>query len=440
VNEWVFADDRSCRERVEAALGALEEGQPVFRAVTSVRPDEALAEADVLDRRDDRPRGLLHGVPVVVKDLFDVAGLPTTGACAAYRDRVARSDSAVVVALRVAGAVVVGKANQHELACGATGLVSCFGPVANPWDQRRIPGGSSSGSAVVVAAGMVPLAIGSDTGGSIRMPSSFCGITGLRPTPDRISLAGAQPMGPGYDTAGPMARTARQCAVAFAALAGHPPPTSTAPRHEPVAGLRIGLPRPYFELVHPETRRAVEDAAARFEELGARVEWLDAPGVDRDYRGFERVWADVAHHFRDLWDHPDVSPEIAALIDRGRRMTAVEYLESRHYADQMRRQFALALEHVDALLTPATPYPAPLADQDEVQVIGGSLDVHRGGPARFTVPVNEAGLPAVAFPVGAMDAGLPLGAQIIGAPFSDEHLLAVVATYQDAHPGDRPSR
>lgn len=416
----------TCRDRVEAALAAIEDAQRRYNAFTATRAERARDEADRLDRGS--PRGPLHGMPVVVKDLFDVAGLATTGGCAAYAGRVAIRDAAVVAALRTAGAIVVAKTNQHELGAGATGLVSCFGPVANPLDPQRITGGSSSGTAAAIAAGVVPLAIGSDTGGSIRIPASFCGVTGLRPTPGRISLAGAQPMSPGYDTAGPMARTALDCATAFAALAGRPPiPAANAS----VAGLRVGLPEPYFQHLHPDTRTAVENAARHFESLGATVEWTASPGLDPEFDGFRHVWADVAHHHRHLWDDPTVSDEVAALIDLGRRTTGLDYAASRAAADRVRVQFAAAFEHFEVLLTPATPYPAPRVDEEEVEVVGATIDVRSGGPSRLTVPVNEAGVPAVAFPVGTTAEGLPLGAQLIGSPYSDERLLKLVAAYQE---------
>lgn len=418
----------SCRERIEAAVTAVETAQRDTNAFTTVRVEEALAEAAALDRRGTSERGTLHGVPVAVKDLFDVAGLPTTGGCAAYRDAVATADSAVASVLRAAGAVIVAKTNQHELGAGATGLVSCFGPVVNPHHHDHIAGGSSSGSAAAVATGAVPLAIGSDTGGSIRIPASFCGITGLRPTPGRVSLAGAQSMSPGYDTAGPMAATADLCAVAFAVLTGAHPLQEPTP--DAIVGLRIGLPRPYFELLHPETRRAVETAAATFEVLGGHVDWVDQPDIDPDFEGFRHVWADLAHHHRDLWNNAAVSDEVAALIDLGRRTTGLDYARSRAQAHRARQRFTDALRNVDVLLTPTTPYAAPRADQEEVAVTGGTLDVRRGAPSRLTVPVNEAALPAVAFPVGTTLDGLPIGAQLIGRAFSDERLLQIVAAYQ----------
>ena len=418
-----------CRAVVEKALEAASRPRS-SNAFTSTRADHALAEAEQLDR-ESVPRSPLHGVPVVVKDLFDVAGLPTTGGCAAYRDRMAGSDAAVVQALRAAGAVVVAKTNQHEMGAGATGLVSSFGPVTNPHDPERIAGGSSSGSAVAVAAGVVPLAIGTDTGGSIRIPASFCGITGLRPTPGRISLTGAQPMSPGYDTAGPMARTARECAAALAVFSGRGAANGEIRIHDPANRLRLGLPTPYFERVDPRVRDAVVAAAARFERMGARVDWVDRPEVDEQFEGFRHVWADVAHLHRDLWYHAAVSPEVRALIDVGRRMTGLDYARSLARARAIRDQFRTTLTDFDALLTPATPYPAPRVDDLEVAVTGGVLDVHRGGPSLLTVPVNEAGLSAVAFPVGTTADGLPLGAQLIGQAHADEQLLSTVAAFQE---------
>jgi Asp-tRNA(Asn)/Glu-tRNA(Gln) amidotransferase A subunit family amidase len=428
---------RSVLERVELALEAVEEVQPRLNAFTAILADEARVAARELDRDD--PVGPLHGVPVVVKDLFDVAGAPTTGACAAYSGRgPAARHSDVVTALRAAGAVVVAKTNQHELGGGATGLVSSHGPTWNPWGEQRIPGGSSSGSAVAVAAGAVGLAIGSDTGGSIRMPSSFCGITGLKPTHGRVSLRGAMPMSPGYDTAGPMATTAADCAVAFSVLAAGGLVAGAPARG--VRGLRVGLPAPFFALVHPETKAATERAAAELEQLGAVVEPLDGPGIDEGWHGFTHVWADVAHLHAGIVGDPRVSPEIASLISAGIAVTGTEYAASLAAARAVRTGFEDALRQVDVLLAPCTPYPAPRATDEEVEVLGGHLDVHRGSPSRLTVPVNEAGLPAVAFPVGLSRDRLPLGAQLIGRPYADETLLAVVQAFQETtdHHRQRP--
>lgn len=417
--------------RVEAALHAIEETQPRLNAFTAVLADDALTRARELDGRD--PVGPLHGLPVVVKDLFDVAGAPTTGCCGAYEGRVATEDSDVVAALRAAGAVVVAKTNQHELGGGATGLVSAYGPVWNPCGEGRIAGGSSSGSAAAVAAGVVTLAIGSDTGGSIRMPSSFCGITGLKPTHGRISLRGAMPMSPGYDTAGPMAQTAAQCAVAFRILTASGLVPSRPARG--IRGLRIGLPAPFFQTIHPETRAATEGAAATLEKLGATIESLDGPGLDEGWKGFPHVWADLAHLHAGIVGDERISPDVASLINVGLRLTGTEYAASVARARAMRQDFEDAFRRVDALLAPCTPYPAPRATDEEVPVEGGVLDVHRGAPSRLTVPVNEAGFPAIAFPVGRSAEGLPIGAQLIGSPYDEETLLAVAEAFEVASAG-----
>lgn len=425
--------DLSPVELVEAALAAAERVQLQLNAFTVVLAEEARARAKALEAIECV--GPLHGVPVVVKDLFDVAGVPTSGCCAAYAGRLAHADSAVVEALRAAGAVVVAKTNQHELAAGATGLISCIGPTRNPWDPGRLPGGSSSGSAVGVAAGVVAVGIGTDTGGSIRIPASFCGLTGLKPTHGRVSLRGALPLSPALDTAGPLARSAADCALAFRLLVHHEPAAGafSPPLSEPVEAspaLRVGLPRTFLRLIHPETRAGVEGAARALEELGAVVNEVDGPELDEGWAGIRFVWADVAHAHRDLWDDARVHPEVARLINVGRNISGVDYAASRSRAQEIRASFERTLAAVDVLLAPATPYPAPPVHAEEVAVEGGTLDVHRFGPGRLTAPVNLAGLPALAFPVGMASDGMPLGAQLIGRPWAEETLLAWVGAYQ----------
>jgi aspartyl-tRNA(Asn)/glutamyl-tRNA(Gln) amidotransferase subunit A len=199
-----------------------------------------------------------------------------------------------------------------------------------------------------------------------------------------------------------------------------------------VRGLRVGLPAPFFERVHPETRAATEAAAVTLEKLGAVVEPLDGPGLDEGWTAFPHVWADLAHLHAGIAGDDRVSPDVVALIDYGLRLSGTGYAASMASARAMRQDFEAAFRHVDALLAPSTPYPAPRATDDEVPVEGGVLDVHRGSPSRLTVPVNEAGLPAVAFPVGRSKEGLPLGAQLIGSPYDEETLLAVVEAFQAA--------
>jgi aspartyl-tRNA(Asn)/glutamyl-tRNA(Gln) amidotransferase subunit A len=392
-----------------------------------------------LDRARSAPAGPLHGVPVVVKDLYDLAGTTTTGCCAAYEARVASANSAVVDALESAGAVIVAKTNQHELACGATTLVSSYGPCFNPWGAGRIPGGSSGGSGAAVAAGVVAMAMGSDTGGSIRIPSSLCGVTGLKPTHGAVSLRGAMPMCPSLDTAGPLARSAEDCALVHTILSGYDEGYLWSRSGDQLAALRsmdgvtIAVPNSFLALVHPETRAAITNAAKTLESLGARVEEIDGPDVDRTWQAFTFRLSEVAHCYRDLWDSDKISPGLAQFIQLGRALTAADAFGGREQSIESRREFDQSLATYDALLAPCTAFPAPMAtDQEVVLEDGKTLDVHSGGPARLTLPVNVVGLPAVAFPIGFSSDGLPLGAQLIGPEWSELRLCSVVSAYQQA--------
>jgi aspartyl-tRNA(Asn)/glutamyl-tRNA(Gln) amidotransferase subunit A len=414
-------------ELVERCLADIEAVEIATNAFTSVLPDEAMDRAKLL--ADSAPLGPLHGVPVAVKDLYDIAGVPTTGCCAAYLDRVPGTDSPVVARLREAGAIVVAKTNMHELAFGATTQVSCFGGVRNPWDRARIPAGSSGGSGAAVAAGAVAMAMGSDTGGSIRLPSAMCGVTGLKPTHGAVSLRGALPMTASFDTAGPLAVSARDCALVHEIICGFDPdyvysdagqpPAVKAPAHT-----RVALLRNWFGHAEAEVIESVEAAARELERLGYTVVEKDGPepvGTRNEVAAV--LTGEFAHHFPDLWDDPRVSDPIRALMDVGRQMTAENYVAGREAAQRVRQTFMKLFDGVDALLSPCAPYPAPLIDEVDnlTEAVRSTI---------FTLPVNAAGLPAVAFPVGFSAGGLPLGAQLIGPAWSELALCTVVEAFQ----------
>ena len=415
-------------ERVEAALAGIERDQT--NAFITVLADDARARATALEQSDHR--GPLYGIPVALKDFFDIDGVPTTGGCAAYASRVAAVDADLVKLLREAGAVIVGKTNVHELGFGATGVISAAGPARNPLDPEVLPGGSSSGSAVAVAAGYVPLAIGTDTGGSIRIPASFCGIVGLKPTPGSISLTGAMPVSPALDCAGPMAATVRECAAAWEVLSARPDPSAFPQVPPPSPPLvRIGLSPTFLRRVHTETRLAVEQAAGAFEAAGAEIVEVPEVQLVEGTEAFQFVWSDAAlYHSGIKEDDQRLHPQVAAVLRFGRSRTGLDYARSMEDARRVRRSFRRALGQADVLLAPSTPYPAPPVKAKEVDVEGGTIDVHRGGPATFTAPVNVSGLPALAFPIGRSTAGLPLGAQLIGRPWSERLLLDLGLAYE----------
>ena len=423
-------------ELVDEALAALERVQRACNAFTVVMADEARQRAAELADLD--PVGPLHGVPIVVKDLYDVAGYRTTGCCAAYLDRApARDDSAVVARLRAAGAIVIAKTNQHELACGATSQVSCFGPVLNPWNSAHIPGGSSGGSGVAVAARVVTLGMGSDTGGSIRIPAAMCGVTGLKPTHGAVSLRGAMPMIPPHDSGGPLAVTAEDCLLVHRLLAGYddgdlysrvdPVPR---PLPDSIRGLRLGIPRRMYSRIDPEVHKAVDDAISELEKLGMMTIEVEGPDIDEGEQSWNTRWADVANCYRDLWDDDRPSEYIKRLLAIGRQSSGPDHARALIAHRAAERDFQRAFERADILLAPTTPYPAPPIDAEAMPVEGGTLDVRSGGAVRLTLPVNLARLPALSIPVGFSRLGLPMGAQLIGPEFSEELLCLVGSAFQ----------
>jgi len=423
-------------ELVEAALAGAERLQSRSNAFTVMMSVEARERAVQLTDRD--PIGPLHGVPIAIKDLYDVAGYRTTGCCAAYLDReIATQDSAVAARLRAAGAILIAKTNQHELACGATSQVSCFGPVLNPFDTTRIPGGSSGGSAAAVAAGVVTLAMGSDTGGSIREPAAMCGTSGLKPTHGSVSLRGAMPMIPAFDSGGPLAVSAEDCLLVHHLLAGYDDAdlyssADLAPRQPPksLRGLRLGIPTRMYTRCHPEVHAAVDEAAAVMMQMGMTMIEVEGPDPDEGAATWNTRWAEVANCYRELWDDERPSNYIKTLLAIGRGISGPDHAQGLERHLWVRRDFRRAFEMADVLLTPTSPYPAPRITDEQVEVEGGTLDVHDGGAVRMTMPVNLAGLPALSIPVGYSSEGLPMGAQLIGKRFSEPLICAVGAAYQ----------
>lgn len=413
---------------VEAALEAVEAVEDRTNAFTTVLPDDALERAKALERAG--PQGPLHGVPVAVKDLFDIAGVTTTGACAAYLDRQASADSAVVERLRAAGAIIVAKTNMHELAFGTTSQVSCYGAVRNPWDTTRIPAGSSGGSGAAVAARAVLMAMGSDTGGSIRLPASMCGVTGLKPTHGAVSLRGALPMTASFDTAGPLAVSAEDCLLVHRTIAGfdrgYPNSRHAAsPVSRPVGEVTVGVLRNWFSHADPATRDGVMSAAEELGRQGCTIVEIDGPDPSVRDEVAAVLVGEFAHHFRDLWGDDRLSAPIRTLLDAGREVAAIDYAAGREAALRGSMAFDQVFADVDVLLAPSAPYAAPKADE-----VDNFLDAVKS--TVYTLPVNAVGLPSVAFPVGRSAEDMPVGAQLIGPAWSEEQLCTVVASFQAA--------
>jgi len=435
----------SAREIVAACINNIDARDDKLHAFVEVWRDDALAQADALDgeRRAGKLRGPLHGLPIALKDLLHVAGRQTTAGAKSWLGRTSDYTATVVTRLVAAGMIPLGKTHMVEFAFGGWGRNQPMGAPWNPWDHatHRVAGGSSSGSAVAVAAGLVPAAIGSDTGGSIRIPSSLCGLTGLKPTYGLVSVYGAVPLATTLDSLGPLARSVEDAALLVAAMTG-PDPLDAATLAVPAVdfnaatganrnldGVRITslasdrFP-PYTE---PDVVRATSDAVAILRDLGADVEADDVPlDFDEFARANGRIIAAEAwalHHAYIEDEALDIDPWVRDRVIAGKKISQDEYRELiARRADAM-AAFADWMRGRDALVTPTTPITAtPLVEVDE----------STAPLATFTRVANYLGACALSLPAGISAAGMPIGVQLTGAPFADATLVRIGCAFQDA--------
>jgi len=412
---------------VEHALAQIARYQDL-NAIAFVDSESALAEARTLDReaRAGCLRGPLHGLPVTVKDLFNVRGMPLQAGARAPLPDIAPKEATAVARLRQAGAVILAKTNLQEIALGLTGENPWTGDVKNPHDPARQAGGSSSGSAVAVAVGIGVGSLGSDTAGSIRLPASFCGVVGFKPSYGAVSLDGALPLIPSCDHAGPLARTVADAAALFAVLAGKPDDAwaMAAPRTGPP---QLATPVTYLKgALTLDVRTAFELLIERLRLAGALVNEVTLD-IGDPLVGFAPLRAEsVMVHRCALTQQPELfSPTVREALMRGYDFSALQYLEAREYQRALREALHRALEGADALIMPAAPCVAPLRGSTEIVLESGPANL-RSAILRLTLPAALAGLPALSLPF-AQIGGLPVGLQII-APFgADQQALAVGA-------------
>jgi aspartyl-tRNA(Asn)/glutamyl-tRNA(Gln) amidotransferase subunit A len=413
---------------------------PVLHAFVTLTADRALADAraaeEALRRGDER---LLLGIPVAHKDIYCTQGIRTTGGSALLADWSPTDDATCVRRWQEAGTVLLGKLITHEFAFGIQMPGHRFQPARNPWNLEHIPGGSSSGSGAALAAGLVMGATGSDTGGSIRGPASFCGIVGLKPTYGRVSRAGVLSLSWTLDHTGPMARTVEDCAYLLQALAGHDPadPASSrapvddylAPLGRDLRGLRIGVPRTYFfDGIDLEVTQAFDVALTTLRGLGAEVRDVTIPSLHTTPAFLLILLAEAfAYHERDLREQPELYGDV--LRERlltGALVTAAEYTQAQRLRAQLCGEVAEVLRHVDVLATPTTPTPATSFTRAQAPEFGF--------PRSNMPPFNLTGLPTLALPCGFASSGLPLSLQLAGRPFEEGTVLRVGHAYEQATP------
>ncbi|MBM7774400.1 aspartyl-tRNA(Asn)/glutamyl-tRNA(Gln) amidotransferase subunit A [Actinokineospora baliensis] len=414
-------------ELVDSVLARVAEVEPRLGAYVTVTADRARAAAvrAAGEIASGGYRGPLHGIPYAMKDLIDIAGLPTTASSRVRADHVATADSVVAQRLDSAGTALVGKTHTHEFAYG---LVTP--QTANAVDPGRIAGGSSGGSAVAVAAGAATFALGTDTGGSIRVPAALNGVVGLKPTYDLVPRDGVVPLSWSLDHVGPITRTVADAALVLPALSGRPEPTLT----PNVTGLRIGIPRNhYFDRVHPEVAAAVHTALTHLESLGAHLIDVEIPmaryvlPINWAIMGPEAT----AYHEPTLRGTPELyTPEIHVLLEAGLLLPVTDYIRAQRAQTLMRQKWLEVLETVDIVAAPTTPVTAIPVDQQDVTWPDGVTETVSVTYVRLSSPANITGLPALSVPVGLDGAGLPIGMQLIGRPFAESVVLGAGHVYE----------
>ena len=427
--------DTTAEAVVDRCLQRIAGRNAVLNAFITVFENDAREQARAADREiaSGKYRGPLHGVPISLKDLFDVAGVVTTAASRVRQNHVAERDAPSVQALRRAGAVIIGKTNLHEFAFGTTNEDSAFGPARHPLDPGRSPGGSSGGSAAAVADGMCFASMGTDTGGSIRIPAAACGIVGLKPTLGELSTDGVVPLSTTLDHIGPICRSVNDAAILYETLRGGAERAggkATDPR-----AIRLAIPRPHFlAALDTQVASVFDGACDRLRDSGATLTEVSIPhagDVAAIYLHIVLTEA-AAYHAKTLERRPeDYTPNVRIRLEMGRYILGEDYARAMRGRELIRREVNAALEGVDGLFLPALAIPAPKIGVPMVK-IGGAEEPVRNVMLRCTQAFNLSGHPAIALPCGTTAEGLPVGAQMVGAYGDTTGLLRVARSVEAA--------
>ena len=434
-------------ELVEAHLARVEETEPKLNAFITLLADEALEQANAAEREiaAGNYKGALHGIPIGLKDLYYTKGVRTTVGSRILRDFVPDYDAAVTENFSEAGAVLIGKLQMHEFALGATSVNPHDGPARNPWNPGRITGGSSGGSGAAVGGGQCMGALGSDTGGSVRIPAALCGIVGLKPTFGRVSRHGVYPLSWSLDTVGPMTRTVRDCAIMLNAISGHDPRDPSSANvpiqdfaegiESGVEGIRIGIPDDFFyDVIDPQVAEAICQASGVLSELGASVERCSLPALNHALGISSAILVTEAAevHLDNLRNRPqDIGADVRARLHLGAVSPAVDYLEAQRARAAYNAELADAMRKYDLLLAPAAAVGAPGIDQEFVE-ISGKRENALSLMSRLTRPFNLTGQPTISVPCGFTDDGMPIGMQLAGRNWDEATVLRAAYAYEQA--------
>lgn len=432
-------------------LERIERLNPRLNAYLTVCGERALADAKRAEgelfagRGTRRDRGPLHGVPISVKDNIYTKDIRTTAGSKILRDFVPLHDAVVTKQMREAGAVLLGKTNLHEFAYGVTTNNPHYGPTCNPWGPRRIAGGSSGGSAAALAAGLCYGSIGTDTGGSIRIPASLCGVVGLKPTLGRVSVEGTVPLSPKLDCVGPLARSVEDAALMLEPILVRakvgPPVRAGRRKLARSRKFRLGVPKEiYTDAIATDVLTAFSGALSAFESLKAQIEEISLPlWHQTEDAGNQIAWAEATHYHQEAGWFPvrseEYSEDVRGRIERGSRVTAVTYLKALREREEFIQQLHLLLHdlQLNALILPTTPISAPLIGEETTAIDGNDYST-RSLLLRFNRPANLAGVPAISVACGVTSSGLPVGLHLMGAVTDEFLLLQLAAMFERTQP------
>lgn len=429
-------------ELTEAFLQRIQKLNPTVNAFITVTEQKALSEARRAETeiREGKYRGVLHGIPVAIKDIFETAGVRTTAGSKILAEYVPSIDSTAVTRLYQNGAIMIGKTSLHEWALGVTNINPHFGTTKNPWSLERISGGSSGGSATALSSRMCLGALGTDTGGSIRIPASACGIVGIKPTRGLVSLRGVIPLSWSLDHSGPMALTVRDLASLLDVIAGYDEddpesaersrgPSYSSALEQDAEKLRIAVPKDYFfDGIDEDIETAVRGAVKTFDKLGAIVSehsYEDAKGDARTSGIILLSEADVIHRQHTTERRSDIGRDVLARLETGRRTTLHDYVRARRIQIEKRRERALFFRNIDILLTPTLPVEPPAREGLDAVKTAAML-------TSLTSPFNLTGLPAISLPCGFSSKGLPIGMQLVAAHWNEPVLFRAAHAYENA--------
>ncbi|MGH9976157.1 MAG: amidase [Nitrososphaeraceae archaeon] len=451
ISKLISSKSLSPVDLIEVTLEQISKLNPTLNAFITILEDSARREAKEAETsiKEGKYKGPLHGIPISLKDLIYVKGVRSTSGSKILSNFVPSYDATVVRKLKDAGAIIIGMNNTHEFACGLTNINPHYGSSKNPWDVSRISGGSSGGSAVAVSAGMASGSIGTDTSGSIRVPSSLCGLFGLKPTYGRVSKYGVMQLAPSIDHVGPIARSTWDVAAILQAIAGYDEndgSTINAPVSDYVslisenndqgAKFKLGIPKEYFfDIIGSKVLRTFEKFIVQLNECGVSTVVVNLMETDKIFETWKALRLGESAATHDEWlssRRHEYGEDVLAMLENGKKVNAVDYIKAHAHRQELKNAFLRSMSGLDGLVVPTTIITSPKLNQKVVNINGNDVEVYQA-LSRLTTVFDVTGLPAINVPIDLVDGKLPIGAQLIGRPFDESSILSMAYCYEEYH-------